>query len=178
MRWFEPILVKPLWVMSSVDSKLSETELIRIKKIESYPCLMEWNVSLRALTFALLWGHFGHTVRFFVNKRKRQRSAPPFFAYLLIHPFRIFPKISSQGHLRSGHLVRASDPISQNTCDNFAASHFKGSMRIFQEFIRISLPRKLISRNVDFGDLSSGQFCDLAITRQWENAQMPLIPNV
>ena len=39
--WFESIPVTPLWVMSCVESKLSETELNRIKKwVVPYPCLL------------------------------------------------------------------------------------------------------------------------------------------
>ena len=33
MSWFESILLKALWVMSWVESKSSETELIRLKKM-------------------------------------------------------------------------------------------------------------------------------------------------
>ena len=69
------------------------------------------------LTFARVWGggHFGHTTWFFVNGGKTTaRSAAVFFlhsfSYMIFAPFQ---KISAQGHLRSGHQFRSSDPISK-----------------------------------------------------------------
>ena len=45
------------------------------------------------LTFALVGGgYFDHTNWFGGNSGKLRRAAPPFFAYLLIHQFRIFPR--------------------------------------------------------------------------------------
>ena len=45
MNRFESILVKTLWVMSLVKSKLSETKLNQ-KNFESYPCLVVCYVSV------------------------------------------------------------------------------------------------------------------------------------
>ena len=37
---------------------------------------------------------------------------------------------------------------------------------------------EMCTSEFDFGDLRSGQFCDLTMIRQWENVQMPFIPKV
>ena len=47
-----------------------------------------------------------------------------------------------------------------------------------QELIRAAVPTTLISRNFDFGDLRSGQFCDFTIIRQWEMFICRFFPKV
>ena len=49
----------------------------------------------------------------------------------------------------------------------------------FLELIRVSVvPTKHLSRNLDFGDLRSGQFCDLTIIGQLENVETSFPPKV
>ena len=90
----------------------------------------------------------------------------------------LFLKISAEGHLRSGHQVKSSDPTSENICDCAVATVLKGSTSDFQELTMVSVLTKRISRNFDFSDLSSGQFSDQTILWQWENVQMLFIPKL
>ena len=97
-------------------------------------------------------------------------AAPPFFGYLFIHQFRTlrenFGPRSSQvrlpGQVKWQYL--------HNLYDYAVTAVFKVLIWNFQELIRASVHTKRLSRNVHFGDLKSGQFWDLTIIRQWENA--------
>ena len=74
--------------------------------------------------------------------------------------------------------IRLSDLTSQNICDFARATVVKNPTRNFQQLIGASASTKRTSWNFDFGDLRSGQFCDLAIIRQVENVQLFFIPKV
>ena len=53
----------------------------------------------------------------------------------------------------------------------FLSNHYE-TFRI-SDIMRPSIATKRISWIFDFGDLRSGQFCDLSILRQWEKYQIP-----
>ena len=67
--------------------------------------------------------------------------------------------------------IRLSDLTSQNICDFATATVVKNPTWNFQQLIGASASTKRTSWNFEFGDLRSGQFCDLAIIRQVENVQ-------
>ena len=54
----------------------------------------------------------------------------------------------------------------------------EGSEYNFQGLVRVSVPTKHICQNFGFGDLRSGQCCDLAIIQESENVEMPFIPKL
>ena len=73
-------------------------------------------------------GRLDAPLRFFKNSEKKQRRAAAHFlhTFLYILPAH-FLKISAQGHLRSGHQVRSSDPTSEKNCDCAVTTVLKGS---------------------------------------------------
>ena len=104
-------------------------------------------------------------IRYFVNNEKTAASSQKrrfwhTFLCILSAPFL---KISAESHRRSDHQVRSSDPTSKNICDFTVTTVLKGSTWNLQGVIRVSVPTKRMSRNFYFGDLRSGQFCDLHI---------------
>ena len=96
---------------------------------------------------------------------------PVFWHTLLAIIFTPFLKILYPGHL-PGHRVRLSGPISQKVCDATAATVFEQPIRNFQDIIRLSVATKRLSWIFFFGDLRSGQNCDLRIIRQLEISQI------
>ena len=96
---------------------------------------------------------------------KRRGAASPFLAYLSMHTFCIAPESFGPRSSQIWPPGQASEPTSKYDC----AVHtvFKRLTWNFQEFISASVGTKCISRNFDFGELRSGQFCDL---KQWEGS--------
>ena len=119
-------------------------------------------------------GHFDHTNCFFANSEKTAaRSGAVFLHTFLYINFAPFQKISTQGHLRSGHQVRSSAPTSKKYLW-FRRDYSFSCINMKLSGVDKGIPTKRISRNFDFGDPMSGQFWDLTIIRQWENVHMPL----
>ena len=79
-----------------------------------------------------------------------------------------FLKILGQGHLRSGHRVRSSDPTSEKT---FPSRHgHSGGEKVLKLSGFGLLPSTcslFISDIFYIGDLRSGQLCDLPFISQW-----------
>ena len=115
-------------------------------------------------------------LRFFMNSGKPLRVAPRNFAWLFIYQFCVLCvsgdlvpfKVRSPGHLEWLD-VKSLFHIYRCARDAVDDRKFWNSV----DGVRPQVPTICISRIFPIGDLRSGQFCDLAIVRQWEKNQIP-----
>ena len=112
-------------------------------------------------------------LRLFEDSEKTAARGAAVFAYLISYPFHTFPENFAPGssQVRSPGQVKWPHFLKSLWC--YSIYSLEQSIWNFLDIMRPSIATKRISRNFDFGDIRSGQFCDLPIMRQWKKNQIP-----
>ena len=139
------------------------------KTSKSHPGLQPWRLNPRP---AGGWGVWTPPLRFFEDSENTAALRAAGFSPTLTPIFSAtFVKISTQGHVRSGHQVSSSDPTTKWLSHRATATMFQGKLWNFRNVMRSSVPTKRISRIFYIGDLRSGHVYDLPIISQWAKNQ-------
>ena len=135
-------------------------------------------------------------LRFFEDSEKRRRTAPPFFGYLISHPFHTFPEnvVHWSSQVRSPGQVKWPYFLKSLWCYctysfwaiNMKLSGYHKAISSYKTYIlfffrwskvrvgfhQFQVPGYCVmSWNLNLVKPDLGQFCNLPIVRQWEKAK-------